>query len=426
MKLAWLNPVYWIYRLLRGLQPGPVTPEQGRLLWLVGVALLIEAYDVQIYGLATPQIQAGLNIPEADIGRVVAIFRLGVIPALALAYFADVFGRRTMLLITAAGATVSTIATAFTQDMTQFVAVQTLARVFSYAEVMLCFVIVAEEFEETTRGWATSVIGALGALGAGTAALMFALVNLLPFGWRALFLLGAIPLAWLLWARRRLPETSRFTQHKLSAAYVGPLRSLLRSYPLRLIAMIAITAPFAFATAPAVVLISKYLQSTHHWAPWQVTSLFLIGGTASLAGTIVTGALSDRLGRRLALTLAIAAAAGGLASLYTWATGYWLMALWILIIYGELTTGIMIGGLTAELFPTSHRALAAGVRYLCAILAGALGFIVEGELFEYFGNHPEAIAAMLIATPFALIPIWFLPEPAKKSLDEIAPEQFAG
>src|SRR6185436_8617219 len=119
--------------------------------------------------------------------------------------------------------------------------------------------------------------------------LMFGLVNLLPFGWRALFLLGAIPLVWIAWARRRLPETRRFAERKLSTTYLTPFRSLIRSYPLRLILMIAITAPFAFATAPAVVLISKFLQGApHHWAPWQVTSLYLIGGTASVLGTIMT------------------------------------------------------------------------------------------------------------------------------------------
>jgi putative MFS transporter len=419
MKLAWLNP---IHMLLVRLRPGPITGDQRRVLWLVGIALLIESYDVNIYGLATPQIQKSLGIAEADVGRVIAIFRLGVIPALGLAYLADVFGRRTMLLVTAAGATIATVCTAFTQDVTQFVLAQTLARVCSYAEVMLCFVIIAEEFDETTRGWATGVIGALGALGAGTAALVFALVNVLPFGWRALFLLGAVPLAWLLWARRRLPETRRFEQHKLRATYVGPLVGLFKAYPLRLILMIAVTAPFAFATAPAVILIAKYLQSTHHWAPWQVTTLFLAGGTISLVGTILTGAMGDRIGRRAVLSLSLGIATAGLACLYTWATGIWLAFFWVLIIYGELTTSILIGGLTAELFPTSHRSLAAGVRYLCSILAGALGFLVEGELYEYFGNHAEAITVMLIAAPLALLPIWFLPEPARRSLDEIAPE----
>src|SRR5205085_10910289 len=95
---------------------------------------------------------------------------------------------------------------------------------------------------------------------------------------------------------------------------------------------------------------------------------------------------------------------------------------WVLAIYADLTCTVLIGGLTAELFPTSHRALAAGIRYLCAILIGALGFLVEGSLFDRFASHGEAIALMLIPAPLALLPIWFLPEPAAKALEVIAPE----
>ncbi len=422
MNLARFNP---IHALIVWLRPGEITPDQQRLLWLVGIALLIEAYDTTIYGLAAPQIQRSLDIAEGDVGRVIAIFRLGVIPALGLAYLADIFGRRTMLLITAAGGTLATIATAFSQDLTQFVAVQTLARVFSYAEVMLCFVVIAEEFDERMRGWATGALGAFGALGSGLAALIFATVNLLPFGWRALFLLGAGPLLWLSWARRRLPETRRFAERKQAASYLAPLQNLLRAYPMRLVLMIAMTIPLSFVSAPAIILTSKFLQSTHGWAPWQVTVLVLTAGLLALAGAILTGALSDRLGRRFILSAAVIVGIPSLVLFYTWASGPWLVVFWILTIFADLTATILIGGMTAELFPTSHRTLAAGIRYLCSILAGALGFLVEALLFDRIGNHGEAIALMMIPAPLVLLAIWFLPEPAAKALETISPEQAA-
>ena len=422
MDLANLNP---IYALIKRLRPGEVTKEQKRLLLLVGVALLIEAYDVAIYGLAAPQIQKSLGIAEGDVGRVIALFRLGVIPALGLAYLADIFGRRRMLLLTAAGSMLATVATAFAQDVTQFVAVQSLARVFSFAETMLCFVVIAEEFDERLRGWATGALGALGASGTAVAAVAFATVNQLPFGWRALFLLGAGPLLWLVWARRRLPETRRFTERKVAATYLAPLQNLLRAYPMRLILMIAMTIPLSFVSAPAVILTSKFLQTTHGWAPWQVTALILSAGLLALAGAIVMGALSDRIGRRAILSVAIVVGVPSLALFYTWAQGPWLAVFWILSIFADLTASILIGGMTAELFPTSHRTLAAGIRYLCSILAGALGFLVEAELYDAFGSHGEAIALMMIPAPLVLLPIWFLPEPAAKALETIAPEREA-
>ncbi len=422
MSLLRFNP---IYQLIKWLRPGEVSDAQVRVLWLVGVALLIEAYDVSLYGLATPQIQKTFDIKEGDIGLVIFYFRLGVIPALALAYFADVFGRRSMLLMTAAGTTIATLATAFSQDLSQFLIAQTTARVFGYAETMLCYVVIAEEFDERMRGWATGALGSLAAAGTGIAALIFATVPILPYGWRALFFLGAGPLLWLLWARRRLPETRRFAERKLAATYLAPLQNLLRAYPMRLILMIAMTVPLSFASAPAVILTPKFLQSTHGWAPWQVTALILSAGLLALAAALVVGSLSDRVGRRTVLTMAVIIGIPSLASFYTWATGPWLVASWILTIFADITITILIGGMAAELFPTSHRTLAAGIRYLASILAGALGFLAEAALFQWTGSHGEAIALMMIPAPLVLIPIWFLPEPASKPLEEISAERTA-
>src|SRR5262249_14593963 len=213
------------------------------------------------------------DIKEGEIGLVIFYFRLGVIPALALAYLADVFGRRSMLLLTAAGTTLATLATAFSQDLTQFLIAQTTARLFGYSETILCYVVIAEEFDKRMRGWATGALGSLAAAGTGIAALVFATVPILPYGWRALFFLGAGPLLWLLWARRRLPETRRFAERKLAATYLAPLLNLVYAYPLRLILMIAVTVPLAFASAPAIILTPKFLQTTHGWAPWQVAVL---------------------------------------------------------------------------------------------------------------------------------------------------------
>ena len=41
--------------------------RQERIFLLVGVAALFAGYDMNVYGLATPQIQARLHIPENQI-----------------------------------------------------------------------------------------------------------------------------------------------------------------------------------------------------------------------------------------------------------------------------------------------------------------------------------------------------------------------
>ena len=72
------------------------------------------------------------------------------------------------------------------------------------------FVVIAEEIAAKARGWANSTIIAFYFTGAGLAALAFGAVNILPHGWRALYVIGAMPLFLVAFLRRRMPETKRF------------------------------------------------------------------------------------------------------------------------------------------------------------------------------------------------------------------------
>jgi len=402
--------------------PEPIPPEHRRLLLLIGAGTFFANYDLNIYGFAMPQIQAGLFIPENEISTLNAIFRMGVIPALGLTYLADLIGRRALLLLTLAGAIVATLGTAFSTTTTEFLIAQTLARVFIYTEEMLAIVMIAEEFSARTRGWGVGVISSFGAGGAGTAAIVFALVNLLPFGWRALYAVGALPLVWLLWARRRLPETKRFTASMARGNPLAPLTELVRAYPGRLGLIVAATIPFTFALANAVIFFSKVLQSTHGWAPGHVAGLTVMGILA-IPGMVVAGTLSDRYGRRLMLSILIATCALSFFMFYTWATGPWLALFWLLGILAYLSIDALVNALTAELFPTSHRAVASGVRVLASVVAGSAALLLEGALYDQFQSHPAAIAWLILPAPLALIPIWFLPEPARKSLEDISAER---
>lgn len=416
-----LGPIRRILNRVYVNAPERIPIEQWRLLGLIGAAFFIANYDVNLYGLAIPQIQKSLGIAEEDVGRIIFIFRLGMIPALALAYLADRIGRRTLLMVTLAGASVATVWTAFAQSVPEFVAAQTLARMFIYTEELLCFVVIAEEFGPSTRGWALGRLGALGALGAGFGALVFGFVNVLPFGWRALYFLGAFPLLWLLWARRTLPETKRFAEQQSSA--IGPLTSLMRNYPGRLALLVCMVAPYAFGVANCVVMFSKFLQSTHGWSPAQVTTTTILGGSIAIFGNMVAGSMSDRIGRRAMLLITVLGSAGALAAFYSVATGWWLVALWIAGFFMFMAADVLIASMGAELFPTSHRSVASGIRMLCSLFAGGIALLIEAELYGVFGAHGPAIAWMTVAAPLSLIAVAFLPEPAGKTLEEVSGER---
>ncbi|HEY1630867.1 MAG TPA: MFS transporter [Rhizomicrobium sp.] len=421
----------WLPPFLR--PPVPMNVGQERFILLVGVAALFAGYDLNIFGLAMPQIQASLHIPENQVALTVSYFRLATFAAILLAASADIIGRRRLLLFTIFGQAIGTAATAFVTTSAQFTEIQMVARIFSYAEEMLCYVVFAEEVAASARGWASGTLSAMDFTGTGVATLIFAGVTILPYGWRSIYIIGAIPLVIIGVLRRRLPETRRFqvraaeTQRLTSqfATTFDMLRRLAKEYPGRVIAILTAVAAFGFANAPATVLQSKYLQQTLHYTPLEVTMLLIPGGLIGLGLSIMTGRLSDRIGRKRVVFTTGCLTGIGFFFLFSGIHGWPVPFLWMMSFYGFFATDTLLAGFALEIVPTAYRATVSGLRYTVEILTGAVSLYLEGKAYDYFHAHGPAIAVMLATLPITLIAILFLPEPAGKTLEEIAPEPAA-
>ncbi len=413
----WLRRRKWL-RLSR---------RERRTVAVLGTANLIDSYDIAIMGLALPQIQQGLGIEEQEVGTVGAVVRLGVLPAVFLTLLADTFGRRRLLLITILAFTLATFVTAFSRSAAEFATLQFLARTFIAAEGMLAVVVIAEEFRARHRGWGIGILSAMGTLGHGLAALVFSTIHYLPYGWRALYVLGVVPLLLIAWFRRSLRETRRFRslrEHSPAAwqEAARPVRRLLQLYPGRLVALCAALFPLAFVLDTSLIFVSKTLQEVHGYSPGHVTLLFLCMGAAAPIGNLLAGVVGDRWGRKRVLT------AGLLVNGLSIFAFYQLEGIWVPLAFASMLLSLNIvsplfAALGAELFSTSFRSTASGVRQVVATMGGATGLMVEGWLYGMLGSHGAAITTMLLLLPIApLMVVLFLPETAKRELEEIAPE----
>jgi MFS family permease len=261
------------------------------------------------------------------------------------------------------------------------------------------------------------------------AALLLPLVELAPDAWRALFVIGLVPLLWLPGWRRTLPETERFEAHRASAPVefvatpaLAPMLALVRAYPGRFAALSAVVFTLSAAGAAADFFSVKYLQHAHGWEPRQVTLLVLLGGVLAIAASAQAGRLSDRIGRRPAATIFAAGVILFAIGFYNGA-GAWLPPLWIALIVFLLADEVMIATYGSELFPTSQRATAAGARALVATVGGVLGLALESPLYALLGSHWQAISLLLLfglLAPFVIAATF--PETAGRSLEDIAPE----
>jgi len=410
-------------------RPPALTRRQWQVIGLIAIVNLFDQYDLQLFGLALKQIQAELLIPEDQLGEFGAIVRLGALPAFFFGPIADRLGRRRVLLVTIVAYTVLTGLTAFAQDAVTFVVLQFLARTFAVGELMLAYVVITEELDPETRGWGVGALAALGACGNGLALGLFALVDVLPMGWRFLYLVGLLPLTIIAWLRRSLPETQRFvdreaTQHSTStlAAAFRPIADLARMYPGRLLAVGVVIFLLNFSENAAGFFGPKYLQEVHGWQPWHYSLLGVMGGFVGVFGGTFAGRLSDKMGRR-PVAAAFLFANTVLVLAFYQGFGWFLPVLWVGMVFSGMAAGVVLGAIGNELFPTSYRSTASGARVIIATVGGVLGLFTESLLFGIFGSHWTAISVLALGAFIApFIVLAFYPETSGRKLEDISPE----
>ena len=389
--------------------PAELELADKKLLLLLGVAFFVGQYDMTVYGLALPDIQKSFTISEESLGKVIAIAKMGSIPALFLALLSDRIGRRSMLMFTLVGLSIATGATGFARTTEEFIAMQFLARGFSTAEEIIAVIYVLELLPVMHRGWGVGFLAAMGGIGAGLASLLYGAVEFLPGGWRALYVIAAVPILYFAWLRRIMPESAmfnRFAESDKGHSFWRPFADIFSSHRGQMTAIGLIAAAFWFHIAATMNFMSKYLQEAHAYAPQDVSLLYIVAGTVAILGNVTAGRISDRIGRRPTLAVGLLVNCLAVVTFYN-TSGLLLPLAWIVMLFSFFAVEVMINTISGELFPTSCRSTASTLRMICAVLAGVVGLTIEGSLYGLLGSHAAALSAMtltsLLAVPIVVL-----------------------
>ncbi len=406
------------------------TRRQWRVFLITTTAGFFDQYDLALLSLALKQIQQGLRIAEAHLGGVLSLIRLGYIFSLLLTPLADVFGRRRLLLYTVVGYTVFTGLTAIAPTAETFVIVQFLGRAFAGAEATIALVILAEEVDAAVRGWSVGLMAAIMSSGYGLAAVVFAFIFVIPYGWRGLYSLALVPLVIVIPLRRSLPESQRFERERLAglkpASVLQPIRSLWNAYPRRLVMMLSVVFLASMGGNASGLFFPKYLQEVHGWSPAHISTLVFFGGALGILGSIMAGRLSDRWGRRRMRATFTMLAPILTAALYS-TRNFVVVPMWILHLFFDIAAATILRAYSAEMFPTSYRSTAGSAISIAGTTGGALGLFLEGVLYVLVGSHWTAIRMLTVFWMMApFIMFWFFPETAGRELEEISPEEQLG
>ena len=166
----------------------------------------------------------------------------------------------------------------------------------------------------------------------------------------------------------------------------------------------------------------KYLQDVHGWSPAEVALLNVAGGAFAIVGNPLAGWLGDRFGRRPVTALFVLVF--GLAVVVFYTTGGIAVApVWVLMIFGDMGSDTTLMTFGAEMFPTSQRSTASGVRSFATTVGIVVGLGAVSALYGWLGSNWTSIAVLASgALLTALLVALTFPETAGRTLEEIAPE----
>ncbi len=409
--------------------PPALGEGQVRLLGAVALALLFEEYDGAMLVSALKHIAHDLRMAESDLGLHLGLIRLGAVPAFFCVPLADRIGRRPVFIGSTTILGLLTFATAFAPSPVAFVAMQALTRTFFVTGTALAFVIVAEEFPAEHRGWGVGMLAALGSCGHGLSAILFSQIERLPFGWRALYAIGVIPVLCLPFFLSQIGETNRFKHHEATrvsgdgvfelSGVLEPMRALFRTYPWRALGLAASGLLIMAATQPSMQFTGFYTLDKLGWRPSQYSTMFVVGGAVGIVGNIAAGRMGDRFGRKvIGFTLLGSFPIASFA--FYRGSSFTVVAAWISLVFCFMGGRVVLKALSAELFPTSFRGAAAGVYAVMEAMGAVAGLLV---IYLFRTNDPGYLARVIpliaLSSLGSAVILLSFPETKQRELEEI-------
>ena len=414
-------------------------------LTVAGMSTVIEWYDFTLYGYLTPVISkvffgGGAKGVAATLLIFAASYLLRPVGAAFFGHLGDRIGRRPVLLWSMGLMTAAMLATALLPTYAQVGALAgwlmlLLRCLMSFSvggEYSGVITYLVEGSEPKRRGFVTSLASAAsevgGLLAAGLAALVttvFVGDELNTWGWRIPFFIGAVLAATTLIARRFMEESPVFDQthepgtvadETRSVTTTNPLLAVIKLEPAAVARGFAISALGSITYYVGVMYAPTFLTGTGKVKESDAMWLATIAALVVIVVTPISGALSDRIGRRpVLLTYAVLAALTSLTMFQLMSRGTTGLAL-----TGALVLAAVAGGWSAvaaatipEQFTSRARmsGMALGFTTATAIFGGFAPLMAE-KLISATGWKP-APGAMIAVVALCVLPVIFtMPETA--------------
>ena len=357
----------------------PTAPGDRRAAITAGfLGWTLDAFDFFLVVLTLTAIGKEFHRSDADI-----VFSLTLtlafrpVGAFIFGLLADRYGRRLPLMIDLVFYSLVEVCTGFAPNYATFLVLRALFGIGMGGEWGVGASLVMEKVEPEKRGAVSGLLQQGYAAGYLLAALAYYLV--FPrFGWRPLFFIGGLPALLALFIRMRVQESEVWKQTR-HPDWRSLVQGALRHW--RTLLIIALLMAMMNMTSHGTqdlfpTFLERYWGLDAH-ARSLVTAISMVG---ALAGGVVIGRWSDRVGRRRAIAAALI---GAICVIPLWAfapsMGLLVVGAFSLQFCVQGAWGVIPAHIT-ELAPDGIRGFLPGFAYQCGALI-ASGFTLVQALF---------------------------------------------
>jgi MFS transporter, SHS family, lactate transporter len=324
---------------------------------------------------------------------------------------ADRYGRRIPLMVDLVFYSAVEVLTGLAPTFASFLVLRALFGIGMGGEWGVGASLVMEKVPPRLRGVFSGLLQQGYAVGYLLAALCFFAV--FPrWGWRPLFFIGGLPALLALFVRYRVKE-SEVWQRSRERSWSGLGRAIVRHWRLFLY-LTGLMAMMNMVSHGTQDLYPTFLQRDWHFTPERRAALTALSMVGALLGGVLVGLVSDRLGRRRSIALALV---GAVVVIPLWAfapsltllvAGAFLMQFFVQGAWGVIPAHI------TELAPDAVRGFLPGFAYQCGVLlASAIAYV---EAVAAVGRSYAEAMAITAGIVFVVCAVVALAGPERRGI----------
>src|SRR6266478_2763247 len=311
----------------------------------------------------------------------------------------DKFGRRIPLMADIIFYSVTELLTAFAPNFTIFIILRALFGLGMGGEWGLGASLAMESLLTQARGLFSGILQQGYAVGYLLAALVYWIV--FPhFGWRGLFIAGALPAFLVIYIRAHVPESPVWQRQRSQQKPKPRMSVLLKQHGFLFIYAALLMTAFNYMSHGTQDLYPTYLEEQRGFGVNAKSIISMVYATGAICGGTILGSFSQKWGRRRVIILSALC-------------GMLLIPLWIfapstaLLIAGGFLIQFMVQGAWGvvpvhlnELSPPQFRGTFPGLAYQLGNFAAAYAAQQQAWLAEHFrtanGNPNYALTMALV------------------------------